>query len=1081
MDILESKLLAPHMGKLLHRQRLARKFANLEGKRLILVTAGAGYGKTTMVAQALRPSSNPDPDKAMVWYRLDRFDRDITTFARYLVRGLDKIYPGIEAAFFEDGVGPGGTGGGQDWFITLLKVLESRTRKALFIVLDDYHLLSPPEKNDPAGFSNIHSCIQFFLERLPDHVRLVLISRTDPPLKLSSLRVRQQVLEIHEPDLVFCPDETAALFSLLHHRVPEKKTLSALYRQTCGWAAGLVLFGAAFEKQPGGLPFAGTMNAQMSQYHMFDFLEENLYATQPPDMQQFMAGAALMDPMQTTVCDRILGCSDSQARFKRMMAAHLMVFPMGEDETLFHYHHLFRDFLLKKLHQTLPESQIRQLHLDIAKLLEARENHMALVHYIEARAYDEVVRFMTAYELEFLVQGKIRFVRTCLEKIPRQVIAENPRLLFMEAKQYSYFGQPDKSIACLTSACRILRRSCSDAYVSKCLVDLGAQYYYTGHIPEAQRLMVQVLEEGQTDSVTYILAVTYLTFFCTVLGDLDQARMYERQTRAVAGTFPEFEQTAALASMDITKAYILYIQADFEKAMELNLTLIDRCRASGLGAFLPLAYYHASATDCLLGKYETGLSYAREGIRAAGVIHLRDSQNGWLYIARSENHLGLGQLDDAQAHAQTAFKIFRQPGNRWGMANALDLMARISLAADDIAKARSRVTRALEIIKGYGLDMSEAIIMVSHARVLMAGNAFEHACAVLSRARRHLKPIPWHLCSAWLLDARCCHALGREEAAWSCFQKGLAIARKKQFDRLVRADAGDLVQGMAQKRSGSIFSSYLGTLSAGHVQVRALQGLDVRVLGRFRVSVKGRPIEHSQWPGAKSRTLFQYLALHHFRGFIPKDVLVEMLWPDQDPEKTGKRFNTAMSRLRKLLEPDLPPRSPSSYILRKNDHYSLCFGPEGGLDLAQFQDLAKKALGMEKTDPRAALALGRKAERLYTGPLLEDSPYQDWCIRMQDDTKDLYCRLCRMLTLLCRDVKDPDPGVLYAQNCLQADPFDEFMHQQLICFFLESGKYGLAAKAAMTCREKMTQIDCPLSPKTMDLLKKIPVQPYPAK
>ncbi len=91
-----SKLVTPHLGNVLQRPRLTRKLENLEGKPLILVTAGAGYGKTTMAAQALAdPSSR---NRALVWYRLDRFDRDITTFTRHLIRGLEKNYPGIEDA-----------------------------------------------------------------------------------------------------------------------------------------------------------------------------------------------------------------------------------------------------------------------------------------------------------------------------------------------------------------------------------------------------------------------------------------------------------------------------------------------------------------------------------------------------------------------------------------------------------------------------------------------------------------------------------------------------------------------------------------------------------------------------------------------------------------------------------------------------------------------------------------------------------------------------------------------------------------------------------------------------------------------
>nr|WP_320194119.1 BTAD domain-containing putative transcriptional regulator [uncultured Desulfobacter sp.] len=1072
MDILESKLVTPHLGNLLQRQRLILKLKDLEGKRLILVTAGAGYGKTTMVAQAL--SGPPTGNRVLVWYRLDRFDRDFTTFTSYLIRGLEKIYPGIGEALCETGFNEGSTREHEARLLELIKILESKKEKKLFIILDDYHLLGDAGKNDAPDFLSIHSCMEFFLKRLPSHVRLVLISRTDPPLKLSNLRVRRQILEIHESDLVFSLDETAALFSRIHHQVHGAETLSALHNQTGGWAAGLILFGAALEKQAGTLPCSGVMDTGMSKDHMFDFLEENLFETQTPDMQKFMARTALMDHMDTTVCDHIFDRNDSKSRFNQMMATHLMVFPIDENKTIFHYHHLFREFLLKKLNQTHTESEIKQIHLKIAGLMETRGNAMALVHYIEAHAYDDAVRFMTTFELEFLAQGKIRFIRNCLEKIPKKIIAANPRLLFMEAKQHSYFGRTDKSIACLTSACRILRQSNSDAYVAKCLVDLGAQYYYTGHIPEARDLMVQVLDEAKADPATYILAVMYLSFFCAVLGDLNDAQTYESQARAVIENFPEFEQFTAIAAMDIARTYILYVQGDFEESQDVNLDLISRCTSAGMEAFLPLAYYHASAADCLLGKYETGVTFAEKGIRIAEKIHLRDSQNGWLFLSRSENHLGLGQLNAARTHADTALKIFRRPGNRWGMANALDLMAKISLASNNISDARSQATRALNVIKGYGLPVTEAIISITHARILMACNAFEDAGACLSRARKHLKSAPWYLCSAWLLDAGCSHALGQSETAWHHFQKGLAIAGKKQFDRLVLREAGGLIQVMAEFKPGSIFSSYLKALGAHPHQAPAMQGLQIRMLGRFRVSVDGRKIEHDQWPGSKALILFQYLAVHHSRGFIPKDVLVEMLWPDQNPDKTGKRFNTAMSRLRKLLEPALPPRAPSAYIQRKNDHYRLSLGPGGDLDITKFRTMAEKALKMKKGLSKDAFATASEAERLYTGPFLKDGPYLDWCIRLQDETKNLYCRLCRMLTVLCKKTKDTASGIIYAQKALKTDPFDESMYRELICFFLADGQYSLAQKTFTDCRKRMQEMDCRLSQETLLLMKNIP-------
>ena len=1089
MDILESKLFVPHLDNLLPRQRLSEKLANLAGKRLVLVTAGAGYGKTTLAAQVLSGLTSQDPGKALVWYRLDRFDRDVTTFAHYLIKGLETVCQNLSARGDDDpnasdpnasdptASDPDTSTLDNDYKTfgtSILKTLESITDKEIFIVLDDYHLLGLSRETTMAqpGFSDVHDFMDFVLERLPSHVRFVIISRAEPPLKLSSMRVRRQIVEIHEPDLVFTLDETADLFLRIHNQVPKADTLSALHEKTGGWAAGIVLFGAALGKGNDPLPFSGV---NMSRHYIFNFLEENLFENQPRDMQRFMTGAALMDPMETKICDKVLGVDDSQSRFRKMMALHLMVFPMDEDETLFHYHHLFRDFLLEKLNVILDRAEIRQLHLDIAACLQAEKNPKVLVHYIKAEAWDDVVRFMDVFEFEFLVQGKIEFIRACLEKIPTDVIAAHPGLLFMEAKQFSYFGRPDKSIASLTAACRILRQKNSDEYVAKCLVDLGAQYYYTGHIPEARDLMIQVLDTVRTDPGTYTLAITYLSFFCTVLGDMQNAEMYETDARAVMENFSEFEKATATAAVDTSKIYLLYTKGDFEKSMDLNLDLIDRCKSTGFDAFLPLAFYHASATDSILGRYETGRQFAQQGIRAAKKINLRDSQTGWIYIALAENHLGLKRMDTAVAHANTALKIFRRPGNRWGMANALDLLAKISLAENNISDARTRVTKALDIINGYGLPMAEAIISNTLARVLMASKNFEQARTILAQNRRNLTPATYHLSMSLLLEACCCHASGRHATGDKLFQKGLAIARQKNFDRLVKEGLMIPEINLFKPGAGALFSAGPETF-VPKVGPES-RGLNIQAFGGFRLVVAGREIDPGMWPGTSCLILFQYLAVHRAQGNISKDVLVEMLWPDQDPVKTGKRFNTAMSQLRRLLEPDLLPRAPSTYIVRKNDQYSLCLGPGAEFDLDLFHTLAEKALKSLPQNRQTAFDLGCRAEHLYKEPVFGDALFKDWYIRLKEETQTLYCKVCRMLTKISRDIKDPDSGIMYAQKLLTADPFDESMYRQLIAFFIETGRHGQAAKTFLACEKNMKEMACALSPKTLDLMKNIKFSP----
>jgi ATP/maltotriose-dependent transcriptional regulator MalT len=225
MDILELKLVLPHLGKLLYRPRLAEKLSDLSGKRLVLVTAGAGYGKTTLVAQTLTQTLTGPVGRAVVWYRLDRFDRDVATFMGHLAHGLEKVFPGFIRNLPGNLFDTGSVEQTETGLLGFLKALETLADRETIIVLDDYYLLgrSGKDEQELSTRSDVHTCLDFILKRLPAHVRLVLISRLEPPLHLSTLQVRQQILEIHEPDLVFTREEAASFFSQIRSSSADRR------------------------------------------------------------------------------------------------------------------------------------------------------------------------------------------------------------------------------------------------------------------------------------------------------------------------------------------------------------------------------------------------------------------------------------------------------------------------------------------------------------------------------------------------------------------------------------------------------------------------------------------------------------------------------------------------------------------------------------------------------------------------------------------------------------------------------------------------------------------------------------------
>ena len=1071
MDILESKLMPPRPGDQLFRQRLIKKLSRIEGKRLVLVTAGAGYGKTTLVAQALEKS-----DMAVVWYRLDEFDRDFTTFSSYLIHGLKKVFPGLDRVKDQSNILA--SEHMESGLFELAALIDRHVDKETVIVLDDYHLLGPAQQETITP--NIHTALDFLLERLAPHVHLVIISRMEPPIKLSTLRVRQQIQEIHEADLAFTLKEITQYFSLVHSMNLSSRVETAIHEKTHGWAASLILLAAALKKDKSRTPHDSILELQGSRHHIFSFLEENIFNFQPSDMQVFMLKTALLDVMDTRLCDQLLGIDNSAEYFKQMIVDHLMVFPFDDKGEVYYYHHLFRDFLQERLKQSHSAIEIQTLHLDIAKQLGKQQTLTALPHFIDAGAYDEAARFLADFELRFLVEGKLHFVRSCLERIPRQIIAKDPNLLFMEAKQYSFMGRPHKAISSLNAACSIFRQTRSNEDVAKCLVDIGFQYYYTGHVPEAKRLMEQVLEQGDSDETTYIMVMTLLIFFCSVLGEVKKAWEYAEQAKFKITQYPEYEQNAAMAAISTSITSIYYFTGEFEKSQNLNQKLVALCKEADINAFLPLAYYHCAVAAYYLGDYDPGIAFAKKGIKVAQAIHLKDSQTGWLYMALAENHFGAGRLDDADQYAKQALDIFQTPGNRWGIACSLDFKAQILLQKGDLAGAWAQVTRALNTINGYGLEMTQSIISLTRARILIRQKNFSDAADLLAKERRGIKHAGFHLCRSWLLDAWCSFSLGQEQNAWQQFKKALAITRKRQYDRLVISQAGQMLPAMAKQGAKTSFNGYIKGLLAAYNTSDSPQlnpSLDIRLLGRFKVIAGNREIPDNAWSRSKSQTIFQYLALHRSQGYIPKEVLIELLWPEEDIARTGKRFNMAMSRLRKILEPDLPPKSPSAYILRKKDQYRLSLGPVGQLDTEKFEAQAKESLNADNPFSRATAEKANLAVSLFTGGLLQDKLYEDWCTRKREDLNTLYCQVLDLLVRFHEAKSNWTESIRFANNYLAQDPYDEAMYQILMALYGKQGQTNRVIETYSMCKIRMKEMDCPVSHATQRLFKRLVPSP----
>jgi len=766
--VLHSKIQAPKRYHILHRKRLIRLFDDIYQTKLVAVTAGAGYGKTTLVMEALEAL-----DVVPVWYRLDNQDTDFFVFISYLYAAVRRHFPSHDEIEKGHTVSKISLQKQTDTLLEWLAFLEKTIRQQTVLVLDDYHLVRDSQQ--------INHAIEFILDRLPDHIHLVIIGRKNLNFRLSSLRAREHLIEIDENDLSFTTREINLFFS--NSFLLADTCVKDIHSSTGGWVASLVLLQYTFHKKsPDTIANSLELFKQMPRY-IFSYLEENVFDTQPDHIKAFMMKAALLDEIDTRRCGKIFDVDDADTILKKMIDDHLMIFPVDESGTVYYLHQLFKDFLKAQLEERFSTPDVHELHCKIARETEDHDIYQALTHFIEGQSFDDAIRLIETHEMRFLLEGKINFLGQCLEKIPGSIIEENPQLLLAQAKRLTYFGNPRQAMEYLSCAHQVFKNRESTHDTVKCLVELGSQYYFTGYVKEAKQLMEQLLDDLVKPSTTYSIAMTYLILISSVLGEFETAKKYYKTAWEVMDDLDDVERKRSRALINTSYSYTLYIKGAFERAQQLNKKLLKSVIELNIEPCLPLVYYQLSATSFFLGAFEKGVAFAHQGVESCQKISLSDSRKGWILIAWAQNCTGLGKLDQAIELIDSSIELFENPGNRWGMANAWECLHQVYLAQGKIEPARQILNRAIDLIDGYELVLTEGILGNSRAGLLMMERHFSKALDCLASARKKLDGAAFHLFNNHLLTSKSYFESGNTVGAIKHLSSALVFFYMKHYPR----------------------------------------------------------------------------------------------------------------------------------------------------------------------------------------------------------------------------------------------------------------------------------------------------------
>lgn len=304
---------------LLHREGFSRK--------MTLISAPAGYGKTSLAIEWLRGVQIPN-----TWLALDEDDNDPARFLTYLIAALDQVNAefGSGARVMLASPQPPPYEAVLTVLINGLNSLET----PFVLVLDDYHLIQSVQ---------IHRLMTFLLEHQPDHLHQVYLSREDPPLPLHRLRARRDMLEIRQEDLRFTSEEATTLFNRLAGIDLSRDDIEALNQRTEGWVTGLHLAALSLKDHPDAHQFIDSFTG--SNRYVLDYLFEEVFRAQPVEVQSFLKTTSILNRLTPPLCDALTGRVDGREQLQALERANLFIVPLDSTRQWFRYQHLFADLL----------------------------------------------------------------------------------------------------------------------------------------------------------------------------------------------------------------------------------------------------------------------------------------------------------------------------------------------------------------------------------------------------------------------------------------------------------------------------------------------------------------------------------------------------------------------------------------------------------------------------------------------------------------------------------------------------------------------------------------------------------------
>jgi len=624
--ILETKIYIPAPPQtLVQRARLVQRLNEGMKCKLILISAPAGFGKTTLLSDWIQQSKMP-----VAWFSVDKGDNEPVHFLNYIIAGLQTVESNI----------------GQSTR-NLMKSLQLLPIQSILInfindvisipkdfalVLDDYHLVDS---------KSIHHLITFLLDHLPPQMHLIIATRSDPTLPLSRYRSQNQLTEIRAADLIFTTAETSLFLNEKLSLGLSNDDIALLESQTEGWIAGLQLAALSMQGRKDKSNFIKVFTG-VDRY-IGDYLVEEVLSRQPERNKNFLLQTSILDRLSGPLCDAVTKQIDSQSMLNALEKANLFIFPLDNERQWFRYHHLFADLLQQRLRQT-QSNLVLELHRRAYNwYLQEGLKYEAVDHLIAAQDFNQATQLIKEIAEIDWDRGRESKLFEWFKMLPEEKICSSPQLCIFHARELLESGYLEKAEKRLQEAEGMLESATEEAteesnresaqrpdfhkykyeLQGRIAVIRAWMASYRGDISEIIQYSRQALKSlPEEDLMWRSVAATSLGFAHGWSGDGDLIKAHQAFLEA-----KDISEAAGNIYMNLLASHSLYVIEMMQGKLKENkekfqnlIQLAEECGMSRIGIagsnYSIMGYLH-----CEKGEFEEGIRYIEKGIQIAEMGH----------------------------------------------------------------------------------------------------------------------------------------------------------------------------------------------------------------------------------------------------------------------------------------------------------------------------------------------------------------------------------------------------------------------------------------------------------------------------